>query len=106
MEFKIIYSTESLNDLLQIYDYIANIEKEPINALKLVDTIRNAINKLDIFPLRHSFVSFSPWKEIGIRYLCIKNHIVFYFVNEKDNIVNIIRILSSRQDIKNIINKL
>ena len=102
MQYKIIYSSESVEDLFKIYDYISNVQNEPGNALKLIDTIRNGINKLDVLPLRHPVVSFSPWKEIGIRYL-VKKHIIFYHVNEKKNTVNIIRIFSSKQDIKNIL---
>lgn len=104
MKFSINYSDESLSDLFNIYDYIANVECEQTNALKLIDTIRNEIKKLDSLPLRHPVVSFSPWKEIGIRYLLVKNHIVFYYVIEKENVVNIVRIFSSRQDIKNLVN--
>ena len=106
MKFEIIYSEESVEDLFKIYDYIANVEKEQLNALKLIDAIRSGVNALDVFPLRHSKVSVSPWKEIGVRYLVIKKYIIFYFVNETKNTVNIIRIFSSRQDISNIIKKI
>ncbi len=104
MEYEIVYSNESLEDLFKIYDYIANVQNEKTNALNLIDAIRNGIKKLDALPLRHPVVNFSPWKNIGVRYLIIKKHIIFYFVNEKENIVNIIRIFSSKQDIENIIN--
>lgn len=104
MEYKIYYSNESIIDLFRIYDYIASFQNEQANALKLIDAIRTGIKELNVFPLRHPIVSFSPWKEIGIRYLIIKNHIIFYYVNEKENIINIIRIFSSKQNIKNIVN--
>jgi len=104
MEYEIVYSNESLEDLFKIYDYITNVQNEKANAIKLIETIKNSIKKLNVFPLRHPVVNFSPWKNIGIRYIIIKNHIIFYFVNEKENIVNIIRIFSSKQDIEKIIN--
>ena len=104
MTYEINYSNESLDDLFKIYDYIANTRNEQTNALNLINAIRNEIKKLDELPFRHPVVSFSPWKELGIRYLVVKNHIAFYFVNQKNSIVNIVRIFSSRQNIPNIIN--
>ncbi len=58
MEYKIIYSNESLEDIFKIYDYISNEQNDNANALKLIDAIRNNINKLNIFPLRHPIVYF------------------------------------------------
>ena len=104
MKYEIKYSDESIEDLLKIYDYIANHRNEQANALALINIIRNEIKKLDELPHRHPVVSFSPWQEIGIRYLVVKNHIVFYFANQKKFVVNIVRIFSSRQSIANIIN--
>ena len=104
MNYKVIYSDESLGDIIRIYDYISIVRNESVNAIRLIDAIRNSIKNLYEFPFSHPIVSFSPWKEIGMRYLTVKKHIVFYCVNEKQSVVNIIRIFSSKQDIKNIIN--
>ena len=60
MNYKINYSNEAINDLIQIRDYIANETNEPKNANDLINDIRNAIRRLDTFPLRFPVVSFSP----------------------------------------------
>ena len=98
-EFEIYYTDEAIEDLKAIYQYIATIENEPINALNLVNAIREAINSLNIFPLRYPEVRWSPWKEIGMRNMVIKKHIVFYQVNELESVINIVRIMSCRRDI-------
>ena len=103
MKYKINYSDESVKDLFGIYDYIAIRENEKANALKLINSITNVVKSLDVFPLRYPVVSFSPWKERSIRYLPIKNCVVFYYVNENKFTVNIIRIFSSKKDIKSIV---
>ncbi len=103
MNYKINYSNEAINDLIQIHDYIANEANEPKNANDLINDIRNAIRLLDTFPLRFPVVSFSPWKTLNMRYFNIKNQIIFYLVNESNLTVNIVRIYSSKRDINKIL---
>ena len=102
MNYKINFSNEEINDLIQIHDYIANVANEPKNANDLINDIRNAIKLLDTFPLRFPVVSFSPWKALNMRYFTIKNQIIFYLVNESNLTVNIVRIFSSKRDINKI----
>lgn len=102
MNYKINYSNEAINDLIQIHDYIANVANEPKNANDLINDIRNAIKLLDTFPLRFPVVSFSPWKALNMRYFTIKKQIIFYLVNESNLTVNIVRIFSSKRDINKI----
>ena len=102
MNYKINYSNEAINDLIQIHDYIANEANEPKNANDLINDIRNTIRLLDTFPLRFPVVSFSPWKTLNMRYFTIKNQIIFYLVNEINLTVNIVRIYSSKRDINKI----
>ena len=103
MNYKINYSNEAINDLIQIHDYIANEANEPKNANDLINDIRNTIRLLDTFPLRFPVVSFSPWKALNMRYFTIKNQIIFYLVNESNLTVNIVRIYSSKRDINKIL---
>ena len=102
MNYKINYSNEAINDLIQIHDYIANVANEPKNANDLINDIRNAIKLLDTFPLRFHVVSFSPWKALNMRYFTIKNKIIFYLVNESNLTVTIVRIYSLKRDINKI----
>jgi len=102
MNYKINYSNEAINDLIQIHDYIANEANEPKNANDLINDIRNAIKLLDTFPLRFPVVSFSPWKALNMRYFTIINQNIFYLVNESNLTVNIVRIYSSKRDINKI----
>lgn len=99
MNYKINYSNEAINDLIQIHEYIANEANEPKNANDLINDIRNAIRLLDNFSLKFPIVSFSPWKTLNMKYFTIKNQIIFFLVNESNLTVNIVRIYSSKHDI-------
>ena len=50
MNYSIIYSPEALDDLRDIYSYIAFSLKAPDTAKNQTDRIRNAIKNLDFSP--------------------------------------------------------
>ena len=102
MTYSIEYTNKSIDDLINIYNYIAYETNEIINAKNLICKIKSEINLLKVFPYRFPVVSFSPFKDINMRYFCVKKHIIFYLINEKNTTINIIRILSSKQNIENI----
>ena len=54
MTYQIIYSPESLDDLRDIYSYIAFEKLAPENAEGQVNQIRKAIRSLDFFPEGHT----------------------------------------------------
>ena len=58
---KIIYSPESLDDLINIYSYISSVLLEPEIAENQVNRIRKTIRKLDQMPMRHRIVDWEPW---------------------------------------------
>ncbi|MBR6410784.1 MAG: type II toxin-antitoxin system RelE/ParE family toxin [Clostridia bacterium] len=102
-QYKIRYSNEAISDLESIYSYIAVEQLEPASAANLIHTIRDSVRTLNIFPSRHPLMAFSPWKEAGMRYLIVKKHAVFYFVNEDTQTVTISRILSCKRNIPSIL---
>ena len=98
-KYKVFYSNESLEDLKAIYNYIALVQLEPENAKILVSSIRDRISSLDEFPLRNPGVQWQHSIVNNLRFVVVKKHIVFYFVNEEKSVVNIVRIFSSKRDI-------
>ena len=101
--YSLMYSSEAIDDLICIYNYIANEQSERDSALIQINTIRKQILSLSQLPLRNPLVSWSPWNKLGFRHFLVKNHIVFYIVDEKQLTVYIVRILSSRRDIPSIL---
>lgn len=51
--YTIKYSTKAINDLRDIYSYIAFNLKSPETAAKMVRRIRNSIKELDFMPERN-----------------------------------------------------
>lgn len=83
MGYKIIYTEESEQDLINIYRYIAINLYMPETAKKQTDRIMNAINGLDEMPLRHKLYQNEPWHSKGLRVLPVDNYLVFYIALKK-----------------------
>ena len=102
---KIIYSPESLDDLIRIYSYISTVLLEPDTAEAQVNHIRDCIRKLDDLPFRHKVVDWEPWRTMEMRIFPVNSYDVYYLVNKDQTTVQIVRIFYSGRDVENIIKK-
>ena len=91
------------NDLRDIARYISSQLDAPMTALNMVRTIKTAVSKLKSNALIYPFVRDDRLSAIGYRSFTVKNYIIFYIVNEKDNTVDVDRILYGRRDWKSIL---
>lgn len=96
--YAIIYSAEALNDLREIYSYIAFSLLVPGTAQNQVDRIRKEARSLDLMPARHKIVDWEPWKSMEMHQLPVDNYIIFYLVDDEAMEVNITRIVYARRD--------
>lgn len=101
--YSVCYSSLSLQDLKDIFSYIAFELKEPAIAEKQSKRIRDSIKGLDTMPNRFPVVDFEPFASMNIRKISVDNYLVFYQVEESNNSVVIIRICYGGRDIENII---
>jgi toxin ParE1/3/4 len=99
MSYKIIYTEESEQDLVNVYRYIAMNLLMPETAKKQIDRIMNAIKGLDELPLRHKLYQDEPWHSKGLRVLPVDSYLVFYIVIEEEKTVAIVRIMYGGRNI-------
>lgn len=100
--YSVVYSPEALNDLKDIYAYIAQELLAPDTALNQVNRIRKEIRSLDFMPSRYALVDWEPWKSMGMRKVPVDNFVVFYTVDSNSMTVVIIRIVYGGRDIESI----
>ena len=101
-EYRIRYSTSAVEDLGGIKHYILFEWQDSVIARKLIEAICNEIRKLNQLPRRFPIVESSPWKERNVHRMIVKNHIVFYNIDDENLIINILRVFSCRQDLDKI----
>lgn len=102
--FVIYYSQDALNDLRNIYTYIANELSMPKNASNQIGRIRKKVRSLDFMPNRYALVTWEPWHSMKMRQLSVDNFIVYYVVDDDEGKVVVIRVFYGGRDIKGIIN--
>lgn len=97
--YQVIYSPQALDDLRDIYVYIARELQEPGIATAQIDRIRKEVRSLDFMPLRYSLVDWEPWRSKGIHKASANNFMIFYTADTSSMLVMIIRIVYGGRDI-------
>lgn len=93
---KIIYKKTAIDDLLNTENYIISQSNNKQAAQKLKSTLVNTISLLKDNPYLGPKMSDRFHVDTSSRYLVISKQLVFY--NIKNDNIEIIRILDSRQD--------
>ena len=93
---QIIYKRTAIDDLLNIESYIISQFNNKQAAQKLKSTLVNTISLLKDNPYLGPKMSDRFHVDTSLRYLVISKQLVFY--NIKNDNIEIIRILDSRQD--------
>lgn len=102
--YSVVYSPEAIDDLREIYSYIAFTLMVPETAQKQVNRIRKEVRSLDFMPFRYSLVDWEPWKSMGMHKVPIDNFVVYYTVDDDNRTVTVIRIFYAGRDAANIVN--
>ena len=97
-KYRVEVSEPAENDLRDIVRYISGQLSSPMTALKMMDTIEEAIEDLTVMPQTCPFVTDERLAMAGYHKLLEKNYIVFFTIDEKSKVVSVERILYSRRD--------
>ena len=87
-------------DLCNIYNYISDTLLEPVIAEKQYSRIEKAVYSLDYMPERFRRYEKEPWKSRNLRVMPVDNYLVFYTVDNKNQIVTVTRIMYGARDVE------
>lgn len=98
MTYRVKFLPEAASDLTATISYINENLKNPVAANNLYTGFREAIQLLSVSP-HICQICYSIRKNISeIRRCSVGNYHIFYRIDEKEKIVFILRIISSRRD--------
>lgn len=97
-KYAVRITDEALEDMENVYRYIAEKLQSPENAARQYNRIADSILELEVFPERCRLVDFKPERESGLRRLLVDNYSVFYIIRENQVIVT--NVLYSAADIE------
>ena len=97
-QYKVEITKSALQDMEDIYNYIAEELLAPENAMGQYNRIADAILSLDNFPEKFRVLESEPEKDKEIRRMVVDNYSVFYVI--KENRVIVTDVLYSASDIE------
>ena len=102
--YKVGYSVDAVNDLREIYAYIADELLVPDTAVHQINRIRMAVRSLNSMSARCALVEWEPWHSMKMHQLPVDNFIVYYQVDDEKLAVTVVRVFYGGRDIEEIIN--
>ena len=90
-------------DLLEVIQYLSEKLKSPIAASNLLDLIEQKMIILEDSPFSCKLVDDEYFQKKEIRFLQVKNYLIFFRINRDMKKISIIRILYARRDWVNIL---
>ena len=93
----IVYTDRARQDLLTLFDYIANTLLSPDAARRTADAVMNAVRGLSDMPERYPLYRDEPWHSRNVRFVPVKNYLAFYVAD--GDTVTVIRILYAERDV-------
>ena len=100
--YTVRYAPQALDDLRDLYSYVAFSLKEPATAQKLVNRIRKAARSLDALPGRYSVVDWEPWQSMGMHRFTDENYLLFYLIDQSTRTVTLVRIVYGGRNLQNL----
>ena len=95
-KYEVRLMTQALQDLDEIYGYIASSLQEPEVAAELLDALESEILSLEYLPYRCSERRTGSFANSGYRQLMVKNYIVIYRIDEAHKQVLIVTVRYAR----------
>jgi plasmid stabilization system protein ParE len=98
MNYSVNITDLAEDDILATVKYISSALKNPIAANNLLNEIERHEKILEEMPNIYPFVKDEYLSQKGIKYVTIKNYLMFYTIDENNQIVNVIRFLYGRMN--------
>lgn len=103
MKYKVVLTAPAQNDLLKNAAYISDNLLNPIAADKYLNEATDKLRELADMPYMYATVNDEMLSQLGVRMLRINNYIVFYRINDDEQIVTILRIVYEKRDWQHIL---
>ena len=97
-EYEVRVTRLALGQMKEIVHYISNDLMAPNAAHNLLDKMKAEITKLSSFPKKHALIDEEPWRTEGVRKIVIKNFLIYYWVDDKNNRVQVTAVICSRRN--------
>lgn len=103
MDYKLKITKEAHEDLNNIIDYTAHSLSNPIAAARFLDEVEKQYREVVKNPFMYAVCRDERLKQAGYRKFLVKNYLVFYRVEDAEQIIYILRIIYAGRDYEKLI---
>ncbi|MDD3269130.1 MAG: type II toxin-antitoxin system RelE/ParE family toxin [Syntrophomonadaceae bacterium] len=89
---------QAMGQLREISHYVAYNLQASDTALRLLDTLEDAIASLSLMPARIALTDDEPWHSYGIHKMPVKNFLVYFWIDETARKVQVTAVIYGRRD--------
>lgn len=96
--YEVKITSQAQEQMAEIVDYISHELFAPEAAEHLLDKMESSIMALSAFPERNQLIEEEPWKTYGIRKIVVNNFLVYYWIDEAEEKVQITAVIYSKRN--------
>lgn len=97
-KYEIKVTRQALEHMREIAHYISYDLMAPEAADNLLDDLKASILKLSVLPKKYPLIEEEPWRSEGVRKIVVKNFLVYYWIDEEYNKVQVTAVIYSKRD--------
>lgn len=97
-KYEIKVTRQALEQMREIAHYISYDLMAPEAAENLLDDLKASILKLSVLPKKYPLIEEEPWRSEGVRKIVVKNFLVYYWIDEEYNKVQVTAVIYSKRD--------
>ena len=98
MAYHVRITAQAQEHLAAIRDYIANELLAPDAAKNMLLLLGKEMSSLARMPLRVKLVDEEPWRSEGVRMKAVKYYLIFFWVNEAEQTVQVFAVIYAKRD--------
>lgn len=104
-EYEVKVTRQAMEQMREIVHYISSDLLSPETADGFMDKMKEAILELANFPKKHALIQEEPWRSEGIRRIVVKNFLIYFWVDDENNKVQVTAVIYNKRDqIRQLIN--
>lgn len=97
-KYEIKVTRQALEQMREIAHYISYDLMAQEAADNLLDDLKASILKLSVLPKKYPLIEEEPWRSEGVRKIVVKNFLVYYWIDEEYNKVQVTAVIYSKRD--------
>lgn len=98
MNYKLHITRRAEQDLVEAADYIEYILYNPTAADALLEEAELRFRDLTFMPEKHELAEDPVLRAWGIRFITVKNYMAFYTIDDKNDVVYVVRFLHLKRE--------